>query len=140
MMYPAWIEMKGSRAGNGYIYVRCHGKSRLLHSLILEAFKGPRPLKTECCHNDGNPVNNRLDNLRWGTHQENQRDALRHGTRKTGELSPNAKLSNQQVDEIRQLRESGVAPSVIARRFGINDSYVSQIVKGRKRARIVIPE
>lgn len=94
----------------------------------------------ECCHNDGNPVNNRLDNLRWDTHQENQRDALRHGRRKTGELSPNAKLSNQQVDEIRQLRASGIAPSVIARRFGINDSYVAQIINGRKRPQNVIPE
>jgi hypothetical protein len=34
----------------------------------------------EVCHNDGNEVNDRLENLRWDTHLENMRDLLRHGT------------------------------------------------------------
>ena len=33
----------------------------------------------EGCHNDGNPLNNRLENLRWDTHLENCRDTIRHG-------------------------------------------------------------
>jgi hypothetical protein len=33
-----------------------------------------------CRHLDGNPINNRLENLRWGTHKENKADAIKHGT------------------------------------------------------------
>jgi hypothetical protein len=47
---------------------------------VLAAFVGPRPDGMECCHNDGNCLNNRLENLRWGTHADNMQDRLRHGT------------------------------------------------------------
>jgi len=51
-----------------------------VHRLVLEAFIGPAPKGTICCHNDGDPTNNRLENLRWDTHSSNTRDAIRHGT------------------------------------------------------------
>lgn len=51
----------------------------LVHQLILEAFVGPKPLGLECRHLDGDPLNNRLDNLLWGTHQENIADATKEG-------------------------------------------------------------
>jgi hypothetical protein len=58
------------------------GKQRvhLVHHLVLQAFAGPRPEGTEACHNDGNPANNRLHNLRWDTHLANIGDMIRHGT------------------------------------------------------------
>jgi hypothetical protein len=34
----------------------------------------------ECLHDDNNRQNNRLSNLRWGTHAENERDKIKHGT------------------------------------------------------------
>ena len=46
-------------------------KHRGVHRLVLEAFIGPCPEGFECLHLDDNPRNNRLDNLKWGTHQEN---------------------------------------------------------------------
>lgn len=52
----------------------------LIHHLVLEAFVGPRPQGCECRHLDGNPTNNILTNLVWGTHVENMRDRARHGT------------------------------------------------------------
>lgn len=53
---------------------------RTVHSLVLEAFIGPRPSGMEACHGDGDATNNRLENLRWDTHLENIRDKFRHGT------------------------------------------------------------
>lgn len=47
---------------------------------MLTAFVGPCPDGMEGCHNDGDPHNNRLDNLRWDTRANNARDAIRHGT------------------------------------------------------------
>lgn len=54
-------------------------KGRTVHSLVLEAFVGPRPPKRYGCHNDGDPRNNHIDNLRWDTQSNNLHDAVKHG-------------------------------------------------------------
>lgn len=51
-----------------------------VHHLVLAAFVGPKPEGMEALHRDGNPANNDLSNLRWGTRGENILDAVRHGT------------------------------------------------------------
>jgi hypothetical protein len=60
---------------------------RPLHHLVLEAFVGLRPPGMECCHYDDDPLNNKLENLRWDTKSANMRDQVRngrhHGARKT---------------------------------------------------------
>ena len=56
------------------------GVKFLSHHVIMFAFVGPRPDGLECCHNDGNPANNRLENLRWDTLSSNHLDRVRHGT------------------------------------------------------------
>lgn len=55
-------------------------RSVLIPWLVLEAFVGPRPDGLEACHNNGNPGDDRLANLRWDTHSENILDRGRHGT------------------------------------------------------------
>lgn len=54
-------------------------RNALVHRLVLIAFVGPPPPGTHGLHRDGNPANNRLTNLRWGTPSENSLDAVRHG-------------------------------------------------------------
>lgn len=55
-------------------------RARAVQQLVLEAFVGPRPDATsEGLHNDDNKANNRLDNLRWGTHADNMQDMVRNG-------------------------------------------------------------
>lgn len=56
------------------------GISRTLHSLVMEAFVGPRPHGMEIRHLDGNPANNALSNLVYGTAKENARDRMDQGT------------------------------------------------------------
>lgn len=51
-----------------------------VHRLVAIAFLGPPPLGKEVCHTDGDKLNPRADNLRWGTPSENQADNLRNGT------------------------------------------------------------
>lgn len=57
------------------------GKCRnaLIHRLVLEAFVGPCPDGMECRHLNGNPTDNRLTNLKWGTPIENATDRELHG-------------------------------------------------------------
>lgn len=54
--------------------------SRSVHRIVLDAFVGPRPSKVDVRHLDGNPTNNRLENLRYGTRSENNHDKKTHGT------------------------------------------------------------
>ena len=45
------------------------------HQLVMLAFVGPCPEGMEVCHEDGNPKNNRLSNLKYDTHRNNMQDA-----------------------------------------------------------------
>jgi hypothetical protein len=70
--------------GAGYPYV-CPWKSGrqqnyYVHRLVLETFVGRCPPGMEACHNDGNPLNSKLENLRWDTRESNMADMNRHGT------------------------------------------------------------
>lgn len=49
-----------------------------VHTAVLGAFVGPRPAGMVTRHLDGNPANNHLSNLAWGTHAENEADKKRH--------------------------------------------------------------
>lgn len=64
---------------NLYLVVGIGGKSRLVHRLVLETFRGKCPDGMEACHKDGNPQNNQLSNLRWGTPKANAADRTYHG-------------------------------------------------------------
>jgi hypothetical protein len=61
----------------GHLWVRPLG---WVHHLVLLAFRGPCPPGYERCHQDGNPSNNALGNLSYGTRRDNVLDAIRHGT------------------------------------------------------------
>ena len=61
------------------------GNSRCVHELVLLAFVGAKPPKHECRHLNGDPADNRLENLAWGTRSENIKDAVAHGTWMTPE-------------------------------------------------------
>lgn len=70
-------------SGKGYPYCNLSRNGELsrayIHRTVLDAFVGPGD--GQCaCHIDGNPLNNRLDNLRWGSQSDNMDDAVRHGT------------------------------------------------------------
>jgi hypothetical protein len=52
---------------------------RRIGVLVLEAFVGPRPPDHECRHVDCDKLNNRLENLAWGTSAENKADTAALG-------------------------------------------------------------
>jgi predicted XRE-type DNA-binding protein len=132
-MSDEWRKMKPSVNAKGYLYLnlRRDGRSHTskVHRIILETFVGPCPAGMECRHIDGNPANNRLDNLQWGTDAENKDDRKRHGHDYAGEDHPMVKLTEDQVGEIRALYATGrVLQRDIAERFGISLPNVSVIV------------
>jgi DNA-binding transcriptional regulator LsrR (DeoR family) len=67
-------------------------------------------------------------------------DKVSKGRHTFGENHPNSKLSDTEVIEIRKLASEGMFQSDIARKFGIHDSYVSELVAGLKRRDILEKE
>lgn len=56
------------------------GRTDAVHRLVMAAFAGPPPEGHEVCHEDGDPANNNLTNLRYDTRSSNRFDAVHHGT------------------------------------------------------------
>jgi hypothetical protein len=76
--------MKQNPKETGRLQIILHrdgiGKAGQVHQLVAKAFLGPKPTPLhEVCHNDGDHLNNRADNLRWGTKSENMYDRVTHG-------------------------------------------------------------
>ena len=114
--------------------VLCDGQTKRrirIHRLVLEAFVGPRPAGLGARHLNGNPADCRLSNLVWGTQAENMADSVRHTTSPKGVRHGMAKLTEDDVREIRRLLASGAKQIDIAARFGVTDSAVREIKTGR---------
>jgi len=69
--------------------------SKLLHRVRLTAFQGqpPTPDKRFVRHINGNPTDNSIDNLAWGTHHENMSDLRRTGSLR-GQRNPASTISD----------------------------------------------
>ena len=69
---------------SGHLAVMLHrggkrGKGYGIHQLVMAAFVGPCPAGMEVCHNNGDPTDNRLENLRYDTRAANIRDCIDQG-------------------------------------------------------------
>lgn len=104
-------------------------KGALVHRLVCEAFHGPCPPdKQHCAHRDGNPENNRADNLRWATVRENSEDARRHGTLLQGEASNLSRLTEADVLEIRRRSAAGATGYRLAKDYKMSATGIYKIL------------
>jgi len=110
------------------------------HVLVLEAFVGPRPEGMWGLHGKGGCLDNRVENLYWGTPSRNNfADKLRDGTYSPppgwgrGNKNKNAKATPEIV---RAIRESDEILKVLASRYGLNISTVSEIRRRRTWAHL----
>jgi len=119
-------------------------KREYIHRLVLEVFVGPCPAGMECRHLDGNPQNNHLSNLRWGSHKENVHDAIQHGTNSpppawAGSKNSQAKLTEAQVEVIFHGYHDGAANMAeLSRAFNITLTNISYIVHKRSWKHILV--
>ncbi len=95
----------------------------------------------ETRHLEGNPDDNRLSKIKWGTPQENHQDKIRHGraTILRGEKRATSKLTEKEVVEIRQrykgpnhrFRKIGPTSKELAIEYGVSDHLIRLIVSGK---------
>lgn len=111
--------------GSGYWRVElgygAGGKKFHVHRLVLEAFVGPRPEGRQCRHLDGNSLDNRLDNLAWGTMKEDTDDRLKH--------RPDYYLTPADVAKIRASRH--MTARAVAAVIGCGKSTVCNVWNGK---------
>jgi hypothetical protein len=79
------------RMRNGYLQVNLCRRSVTAHTIVLEAFLGPRPAGCQAWHLNGDRADNRAENLIWETALENNRRKALHGTQPAGDKHPCAR-------------------------------------------------
>ena len=122
-----WTDPKGY--AHATLYRGNQGQRYAVHVLVMAAFVGERPEGAHVCHNDGNPSNNHLTNLRYDTASANQLDRALHGTSARGERNNKNRWTRQQVKQMRDLYASGrFNQREIGEMFGLRQAAVSSIV------------
>jgi hypothetical protein len=133
-----------------YYFVSC-GKSTsrfcvLTHRLLLSVFKRlPVNSKELGRHLDGNKQNNHIDNLEWGTHQDNSDDLIKYGTPERGKVHNNARLTEKEAKKLikqwlaydKSMLNFAQAKSV---EYGITETSVYNLLRGNTWKHLKRPE
>lgn len=111
---------------------------RYAHRLVADAFLGPIPEGMQVNHKDGNRANCDVDNLEIVTNGENRAHAYRvlgvpPNRGPVGILNHNAKLTWEQVCDVRKAHSEGVGPTELGLRYGISRTGIHRIVTGQVR-------
>ena len=103
------------------------------HRFSWELHFGPIPSGLFVCHHCDNPPCVRPDHLFLGTPLANVRDMVRKGRARTGdhkgERNANARLTDDQVREIRVRRSAGERAKDLAAEFGVTPPLISYIAR-----------
>ena len=130
-----WV-WTGALTGPGYGQITVSGRKKTAHRLSWEAYNGPAPKGMFVCHKCDNRACVNPAHLFLGTHADNMADMARKGRSYHGEKHHWAKLSTDDVDEIRRFYSNGTPQKVLAREFGVTQGAISQIVNNLTRKKI----
>ncbi len=133
-----WLKPDIHKFGHYFVVLYINHKRLVcgVHRLVLKTYVGPCPKDMECRHLNGNPADNRLKNLKWGTRSENSKDSIKHGTHsavnKYGEKNGNSKLSNWERHVILYEYLTGsFSQRKLAKIFGVTYSTIWYLVHGK---------
>ena len=114
-----------STSGRGMLKIsgQMHNAARLM----CEWAWGEPPTEFhQCAHNCGNPSCVAPGHLRWATPKENTADKIVHGTEQRGEKSGVAKLNEEQVRRIRELRGK-ITQRELAQIYGVSVANIQAV-------------
>jgi hypothetical protein len=121
------ILQPGKRDKCGHLSVVLHNprKSFGVHKLVMLAFVGKPP--SGCCvlHNNGNPADNRLSNLRYDTQSENIIDVFRQGR-------VWRKLSAEDAKQIKFGLHCKITCRELGKMYGVTHQTISKIKNGAR--------
>lgn len=130
---------------HGYVVVSLcdYGRNRRVgvHVLVCEAFNGEKPDKSmQVRHLDGVRTNNHFRNLAWGTVKQNAEDKKEHGRQFIGEDCIKAKLTQEQVNDLRMAyKEAKIGRNrvkkgwmlMMAVKYNVSTHSISGICRGK---------
>lgn len=129
---------------NGYLRMRLvkGGETIRIHREVLRAFdRDPtyitlknNAIQLELCrHLDGDPLNNCLTNLKWGSPYENVQDTLKHRPELQQPNKGNQQYTDEIIREIREWHKEGASNKEIRLMYGVSKAHVSYIINKRTR-------
>ena len=137
--------MKLSADKKGYSMIRLTlnsiKKTFTVHRLVALHFIERVPNKNQINHIDCDKTNNTVENLEWCDNSKNQTHAFQNGLNKYTQKHREArikrglkerKLNSKQVEELKELRNSGFTYKQLSERFGISGKMAEEIYKGKK--------
>ena len=132
------LRQRGTKYPTVWLYRDRKAFARSVHVLVAEAFIGPKPSPLhEVNHKDGVKSNPHVGNLEWVTKREQTLHAYRLGLRQPtrGERQGGSRLRVSDVLEVRRLAGT-VSQSTLARRFGVAQSTIADVVCRRTWAHV----
>lgn len=127
----------GTQSPMGYLSVRLFhegtGRTMRVNRLVAITFIPNPDNKPYVLHSNDLPTDNKADNLRWGTHQENMTDKSSKHRAPYGEYHHNSKLSTKDIEEIRTPKYRYGLNRELARKYNVWPSTISKIRKGEIR-------
>lgn len=112
-------------------------KSVFVHRLVMAAFVGPLPEGKLVRHLNGDPTDNRLENLAYGDALENAADAIAHGATARGQRANKSNLTDRKVREIRAFaKDPRISQKYIAELYGVTPTNIMYIVQRKTWAHI----
>lgn len=129
--------LKYNLAGAGYpcVYLSRNStvKPHYIHRLVALVFLPcPTEEQYQVNHKNKNKLDNRVENLEWCTPHENIVHSYANGQQAaSGERAGNAKLTWDQVREMRRLRSEGTSYKQLAMIFNMSRENVRTITLGR---------
>ena len=112
--------------------------------MMLEAFVGPRPYpKAEARHLNDQSLDDRLENLDWGSRLQNVRDAMLNGripNQRGISNNGRVKLTEADVVAICAARAvGGVTQRELAEQYGVSSSTIRDVITGRRWGHVQRP-
>lgn len=119
-------------------------KNVKIHRLVAEAYiPNPNNLPV-VMHLDDNPLNNSLENLKWGTQKDNVYDAINkgrlklkginnpmYGVSRRGLFAPHTSLTVRSIRRLERLKLKGNTNKYIAKRLKVSNATVGNYLNGK---------
>jgi predicted XRE-type DNA-binding protein len=127
-----WRWRAGSMS-HGYGCFHIQGRALYAHRVAYLLTYGHLPEKGSICHRCDHPWCINPAHLFAGSQADNLADMARKGRSARGERNAHARLTAEDVAEIRRLsRMSHVTQAELARRFGVQRPAISRIISGTR--------
>lgn len=127
-----WTGSADARTGHGEFHVSVERGRVKAQSFALELATGKRcPEGQGGLHHCDNPPCVNPAHVYYGTQKQNAADMVERQRHQIGEQRPNARLTSEQVVEIRERFAGGETFTVLRAEFGLTSGAVSNIVNGK---------